>query len=389
MSLSNSNRVCLEIPQPLPAITSIHATAGARQRAQMNQQCLAAFLPWLETEFNLVAKVYPNAAALPSIWEVVNGTAITVAQKRLVLIPTVAIAVDEMDVPQEWVDIPTWAADYYVAMQVDPEAQMVQILGYTTHQRLKATGEHGAGRNPAAWTRTYCLDIDDLLHDISSLWLSLPFSPQASLRAAVAPIPPLPQAQADNLLARLGNPTAIFPRLAVPFAQWGALLAHGGWRQRLYERRQGWSDAGTVPQWIQSGLSGFARQCGWERQEFFLAATGVRSLTTGVTRSLVIAGNAYNLRVFPVRRSHPSPEPPPLQTLWRVELRSAMPDRLVPAGFTLRLLTEALESMEHNEDVATTDVEALYIDVALVPGEGLVWEVEPTPEDFEREILRF
>jgi hypothetical protein len=36
-----------------------------------------------------------------------------------------------------------------------------------------------------------------------------------------------------------------------------------------------------------------------------------------------------------------------------------------------------------------TAVAALFIDVVVEPGEGLVWEVEPQPEDWDREILRF
>ena len=389
VSLSNSHQVCLEIFQT-PSMISTHATAGAQQRAQMNQQCVAAFLTWLQTECNITAKVYPNTAALPSLWEVVNGTALTVANQRVVLIPSVAIALDELSVPQEWVDIPTWAASYYVAMQVDPEANLVRLVGYTTHQRLKATAADAAGdgSDSIVWNRTYCLDTDDLLQDINSLWLALQLNPQAVSRTSLAPLPPLPQAQADSLLERLGNPAVLFPRLAVPFAQWGALLAHGGWRQRLYERRQGWSDLGSVPQWLQTGLSSFARQCGWQ-QEVGPPLPGVRSEVTKVVRMLAIASNRYYLRVFPIRRSSTSPETTLLQYLWRVELRSATSDGLVPAGFKLRLLTEDLQPMEHNEHAATTAIEALYIDVALVPGEGLVWEVEPTPEDFEHEILRF
>jgi hypothetical protein len=55
----------------------------------------------------------------------------------------------------------------------------------------------------------------------------------------------------------------------------------------------------------------------------------------------------------------------------------------------LRLLTEDLQVFEGNEDVALTAKEQLYIDVTLAPGEGLVWEIEPFPENYDREILHF
>ena len=34
------------------------------------------------------------------------------------LIPSEAIDDSELEVPQEWVDIPSWAADYYLAVQI-------------------------------------------------------------------------------------------------------------------------------------------------------------------------------------------------------------------------------------------------------------------------------
>ncbi|MEH2053558.1 MAG: DUF1822 family protein [Nostoc sp.] len=71
------------------------------------------------------------------------------------------------------------------------------------------------------------------------------------------------------------------------------------------------------------------------------------------------------------------------------ELRNTNPDAMIPAGFKLRLLTEDLQPFVNNEDTATEAIPQLYIDVELEPGEGLVWEVEPTPDEYDREILRF
>ncbi|XGV98356.1 MAG: DUF1822 family protein [Leptolyngbya sp. BL-A-14] len=377
MNLMNPNQIYLELPPPPPIPPSAYSTAAAQQRAQMNQQCLGAFQSWLQAEFNRTAQVSPHVAALPSIWEVVNGTAVTFDQLRLVLLPTVAIALDELRVPQEWTDIPSWIADYYLAMQVDPEQGWIQMHGYTSHQQLKAKGRYEAN------DRTYTLAVDDLWQDINGLWIAQEFQTQATLRATVAPVPQLSLVQANQLLERLGNPTLTFPRRAVPFPLWAALLAHGSWRQALYERRQGRSDRGSVMQWIQTGLSAFAQQLDWRQREFILTVPGVRSnsIKAGIARSLVIADKPYELRVFSIDRADDS--------TWRVELRSATAGGMVPIGFTLRLLTEDLQGMENNEDIATTEVESLYIDVVLEPGEGLVWEVEPTPEGFDYEILRF
>jgi hypothetical protein len=65
------------------------------------------------------------------------------------------------------------------------------------------------------------------------------------------------------------------------------------------------------------------------------------------------------------------------------------PGGYIPIGFKLRLLTENLQPFENNEDAATIVADQLYIDVALEPGEGSVWAVEPTPDNYNQEILRF
>ena len=392
------NHLYLEIPQTFQTIDQTYSTAGGRQRASINQLCLDAFLPWLREELAPRARVYPNTMALPSFWEVVNGTAIAFDNTRLVLVPTLSIDLDELRVPQEWVDIPDWVADYYIAVQVNPDDGWMRIFGYTTYQHLKTMGVYDAG------DRTYSLEVEDLIPDLNVLWIARQYSqdtvetrrqspqrgepPQgagsnfASLHKA-SPLPSLPKTQAHNLLERLGNPTVVFPRLAVPFQLWGALLTHSGWRQQLYERRQGLPEQWSIQQWLQAGVSNFAQQLGWGRRGLLPRSSGMRSqeLSFSLSRQLIIVNNTYELRIFPIDNLE--------ERLWRFELRSAAPGSLIPAGFKLRLLTEDLQTFENNQNTATTAIQQLEIEVMLEPGEGLVWEVEPAPEDWEREILRF
>ncbi|BAB78396.1 DUF1822 family protein (plasmid) [Anabaena sp. FACHB-709] len=355
------------------------STSGARWRGRLNQMCLDAFLLWLREEVEN-ARVWTQTAALPSFWEFVNGTAIACEEIRLVLIPTTAIDTDELRVPQEWVDIPDWVADYYIAVQVNPNGGWVTICGYTTHRQLKTKGVYDAS------DRAYCLDENDLIKDINGLWITRQLCPEEILRESVAPLPTLPLAQAENLLERLGNSEVVFPRLAIPFELWGALLTHGGWRQGLYERRQGLPEQWSIQEWLQAGVSNLAQQLGWGMTRLQLAARGLRSRETdessvSLSRQLTLAGQAYELRVF--QRGNLE------DNIWRFELRNANPDAMIPAGFRLRLLTEDLQPFVNNEDTATEAISQLYIDVELEPGEGLVWEIEPTPDDYDREILRF
>ena len=369
-----TDRFQLEIPESaLEQQNQAFSTAGTAWQARLNQISLATILPWLQEE--RVAKVLPSVAALPSFWEVVNGTAIEWDGIRLVVIPAIAIDRQELRVPQEWVDIPSWSADYYLAVQVNPDAGWIRIWGYTTHHHLKTKGAY----DPS--DRTYSLDEADLIQDLNVLWVARLLCPEEPLRAEVATVPALLLPQAENLLERLGNPAIVFPRLSVPFQLWAALLEHGGWRQRLYERRQGITSLWSLPQWLQAGISDFAGQLGWKSYTL-PAGQGMRSRGQPVrlSRQLVISGSLYELQVSSIGDAE--------DRTWRFELYP-LGNRLIPAGFKLRLLTEDLQEFDHNEDTAIEAIDRLYVDVMLEPGEGLVWEVEPMPESYDREILTF
>lgn len=355
---------------------------AARWRAYLNRLCLNILVPALQQQAQLkhLPQVWPHPAALPSIWEVVNGTAITLGQTRIVIIPSVTIDTEEFCVPSEWVDIPSFAADYYLAVQVNHYNGWLRVWGFTTHRKLKHQGKY----DPS--DRTYSLEPEDLFENLNVLWLAKELCLLS--KAKIQPLPKLSPTQAERLMAKLGQPSPYSPRLLVGFAQWGALLEHGGWRQRLYQQRQGLKEQWSILEWFQTGVSDFAQQMGWALvsvQPSWSEAKGAE-LTLApalrvLLRQLVIAGQHYSLRVTRIGSSE--------QRTWRFELRSFSSGGRIPGGMKLRLLTEDLQTFLHNEAVAVTAVDQLYIEVELEPGEGLVWETEPIPENYEREILRF
>ncbi len=361
--------------------SSTFSTANRRWMAYLNRLSLNAFLPWLRTEYAPDATPSPNMAALPSIWEVVNGTAISFGGIRLVLIPTEASDLSELRVPQEWVDIPSWSADYYLAVQVNLEESCIRIWGYTTHAQLKNAASYDE------YDRAYCLDGEDLISNLSILWMARQLCSEETIRIETAPLPELSLAHTENLLQRLGNAAVISPRTAVPFTTWGALLEHGGWRQRLYEQRQGMQQQWSVAQWLQTGVSDFAQRFGWgsvELQPSFAGARGsapVAALPT-LVRKITIAGQEYELRVQLKDNLE--------NNIWRFELRSATRGEMIPTGVKFKLLTEDLQPFDGNQVQARMPVERLTLEVALgEPGEGLVWETEPTADDYQIEILYF
>lgn len=128
-----------------------------------------------------------------------------------------------------WVDIPNWAADYYLAVQVNPDDCWLRIWGYTTHKKLKQVGQYNSIK------RTYLLEPEELNEDLNVMWVAREFG--CDRKAAIKPLPSLSPAQAQSLLEQLSQKTSLSPRLEVPFQDWEALLMSDEWRQELYNRR--------------------------------------------------------------------------------------------------------------------------------------------------------
>ncbi len=354
------------------------ATPNSQWTAYLNQLCWQTLLPWLQEDYLPTATVTPHVVSLPTFWELTTGTALRLNDRRIILIPTETIDLDEFRIPQEWVDIPTWAGDYYLSAQVNPDEGWVRVAGLATHRQVKTQGLYDMG------DRTYTLSDTDLTPDFSSIWVAQQLAPTENLRSELSPIAALSPTQADNLLERLGNPTVLTPRLAVPFEQWAGLLNHGGWRQQLAERRWGVVGVRSPVQWLQSGLSTLAQSLGWQAVTLQPGMAGARGegqeSGVGWGQSLLIQDQPYELRLSCLD---------PAQNTWRFELQSLVPGGQIPTGFVLRLLTEDLQPFEGNEDRAMTPVDRLFLEVALESGEGLVWEVEPMPQGYDCEILRF
>jgi Protein of unknown function (DUF1822) len=230
-----SDRIWLAIPdtegQPSADRNRAFSNESARNTAQLNQWCLKGFLDWAREYLDLdeVPTIWPSEAELPSIWEFLTGTAIALGNKRLVLLPSDALDTEELTVPQEWVDIPEWKADYYVGVQVNPEAGWMQIWGYTSHRTLKTKGEY----DPIYLT--YGLERDLMLSDIDVLWVACSLDLNETVE--IESIPVLSTAEANRFCGQLSQLSPYSPRLDLGFQSWAALITNDLWRQRLYQAR--------------------------------------------------------------------------------------------------------------------------------------------------------
>jgi hypothetical protein len=214
--------------------------------AYKNCITLDAFLAWLKAESGIEEqpKVWPSRDDLPSIWEVVNGTAIALGQTRIVLIPNEGMDTNEYEVPAEWVDISDWAADYYLAVQVNFDDCWLRVWGYTTHKKLKQAGQYNSIK------RTYSLGREELIEDLNIMWVARELGLER--KAAIKPLPTLSTIQTDRLLEQLSQKTPYSPRLELAFESWGALLVSDEWRKKLYNRRV----ANELRQWLSNAVSG-------------------------------------------------------------------------------------------------------------------------------------
>ena len=279
------------------------ADAAARWRLYLYQLVTSALLQWCQEErvqFGNV-QVWPEAAPL-DIWHVVGGLALTLGDRRIVVILSEAMDAAEMRVPQEWIDLPDWAGDYYIAAYVDVDDQQLALWGYSTYTQVKNNGHYDA------YERTYCLGEDHLIQDFSAFWVALQYESMDAVAVdavAVDAVPALSPIQRNNLLNRLAQ--SVEPRLEIPFGLWGALLSDADARSQLYQKRcqkqQGYVSTNVpVPlsQWTQQLLSQ-----GWERLESLLPqnpAASLRSASNSLTedqptpQSAVTGGKVIALR---------------------------------------------------------------------------------------------
>jgi hypothetical protein len=167
------------------------------------------------------------------LWELgINGFAISIGQQRLMIVPSDSLDLDEFRIPQEWIDIPTLAADYYLAAQVDTEEKLIRIWGYTTHQNLKKESHYDSG------DRTYCLEYDEVNEDLNALWLSRQYVSEVATRSPIAVLPKISLDDLTHSLEILANPELIFARRAVPFETWANIIENDHWRHMLIEHRR-------------------------------------------------------------------------------------------------------------------------------------------------------
>jgi hypothetical protein len=234
-----------------------HSNSISKRNAYNNYLCFQAFLNHLKSQFpncqlfknkdnfsnlfnkknisenntyKLINLVIPDDQFLSTIWELINGTLLEIDQTKLVIIPFENEDLGAFSIPQEWVDIPNWNADYYLFSEIDEDENediIIRFSCFATHSLVKKKGKYNEEE------RSYLLSLENVCDDFSFLWMTKGLNFNKSAKN----FPELSIEKAENLLTKLSNPYISHPRLAIDFQDWAALLTENKWRETLYNRR--------------------------------------------------------------------------------------------------------------------------------------------------------
>jgi Protein of unknown function (DUF1822) len=201
-----------------------YSNHAAQHNAYLNHLCRASVLRYLS---NLDLIDQPLCSSSDEIWEFVTGSMIMIGKTRLVLLPYEDEQTDDVEIPQEWLDIVGWSADYYVPVQINLQTLSICLLGYISYDGINAKGQF----DPIY--RTYGVDCSDLTSELDLLWIaqSLGLVEQSNIPTMdVMPV-------TTELLDRLRQPSLYLPRLSVPMAEWMAVLSDSTVCKQLYQNR--------------------------------------------------------------------------------------------------------------------------------------------------------
>lgn len=240
--------------------------ATAKHNYILNSLCLDAVSNWLEE--NILeedeAIAIPKSEYLEASWSVVTGTEITLDSMKIAVIPQANSDIAGIEIPREWVDIPQWIPDYYLAAQVDLEQKTIWLWGYVHSNTVRQQG------NLDRTHQHYTLPLEKMSLDLELFGIThqLIKPPQPSPHSSTAK-----NIDKQEALEKLSEPSPFSPRLNLSFETWLALIGDRQWCQELYKQRclnsQSKSSVTKLIQWLKSEVTS-TLDSGWkELNEIF------------------------------------------------------------------------------------------------------------------------
>ncbi|NEO84072.1 MAG: DUF1822 family protein [Spirulina sp. SIO3F2] len=227
------NTLALDIPKTAiveaEGMLNTQSSAQAAWNAYHHHLAIETLIPWLQHHTQEVVRPWLLPSERAAFWDNVPGAALRWGNVHLMVLATESEGETDFAVPQEWVDVPEFMVDYYLAIELhmEPDESWLEVQGYTTHQTIKEQGQLLGSE------RCYVLPHDFLIKDFTLLLLAQRLF--GSRRATVAPLADLSsEVQARLLQSCLNQPE---PRFTLPFEHWGFLVAQSQWRSQLYQQR--------------------------------------------------------------------------------------------------------------------------------------------------------
>ena len=211
-----------------------------RHRSYLNLLVRNTFLSWLN--LILEKEIIDNYSLENnlSIWEFINGSAIDIDASRIILIPLETEDKSAISIPEEWLKIPSWVGNYYVAVEVNLEENYLNFWGYTSYKEIINNSE----LDIVNYHRD--LDTEYLENDLSLMaleyeygWEKVPQIEQVTL---------VSQQQQNNLVAQIKD--ELFPRYSINFTQWLSIISDQKTRNNLLNSRQ----SINLSQWLKQEI---------------------------------------------------------------------------------------------------------------------------------------
>ncbi|BAQ62094.1 hypothetical protein GM3708_2500 [Geminocystis sp. NIES-3708] len=197
-------------------------------RGYLNLLVRKIFISWLnlilEKNFSDTMKLEDNL----SIWEFINGNAIDIDSSRIILIPIETQDKIEFSIPEEWLKIPQWVGNYYIAVEVNLEENYLNFAGYISYEDVNNYGKLDS------FNHCYDLPYECLETDLNLICLEYEYGWDSIPQ--ILPLPFLSSPIKQNLFKEIQD--NLSSCLLVNFGHWLSLLSDNKTRYQLFASRK-------------------------------------------------------------------------------------------------------------------------------------------------------
>jgi hypothetical protein len=322
-------------------------------RVDLDRLCIAPITAWLDRASDLnVTNIFPAILAGTErrefIARLVNGFNLQIGRTKLVFIPSDAIDLSEFAVPQEWVDLSEWVADYYLPVRVDLTHSCLQLWGFISHRDLKQRAQFDRV------FRNYHVAAEDTTEELDLLLAACQLQADgvvSNTQMQLAPLARLTTAELDRSLHQL--PSARLqhsPRLSLDFSYWGNILNNANYLTKYLNQLS------QTPLKITELVSkiGTEIERGWQTIDNFINPSPSPLMVPNFRSHLRQVMNQKIYRGIPLET--PTQIQTAIEQLYRAQTELPLPDRISGVEDLCQLIDNSA-----NETIRWKAIEYLWI----------------------------